>query len=88
MFLIVMGNMGSKTVVQSLPLPEGGYETRMIDVDQGGLGGDTVVEVQKNDCTARTEQIYIGDWGEWRTMEIYWENERCLVINGKEYRVD
>ena len=88
MFLIMMGNMGSKTVVQTLPSPEGGYEARVINVDQGALGGDTVVEVQKNDWKARTEQIYIGEWGEFETMEIYWKDEHSLVINGKEYQVD
>lgn len=87
-FLIMMANMGSKTVVQTLPSPEGGYEARVIDVDQGALGGDTVVEVQKVGSLTKAKQIYIGEWGEFKTMEIYWKSEHILVINGKEYEVD
>jgi hypothetical protein len=77
-----------KTVIQTLPSPGGTYEARVIDVDEGALGGSTIVEVERNSCLARPKQVYVGEWGEYETMEIYWKNDDCLVINGKEYGVD
>lgn len=88
MIALLFSNFGQKTVVQTLPSPEGGYEVRVIDDDQGALGGTTIVEVEKNGWFTRPERIYTGRWGEWKSMEIYWKSEHCLVINGKEYRVD
>lgn len=76
------------TVIQTLPSPDGTYEARVIDNDQGALGRDTVVEVQKIGSLTKAKRVYLGEWGEFETMEIYWKSECCLVINGKEYRVD
>ena len=87
LFLVMMGNIGTKTVVQTLPSPDGTYEARVIDVDEGALGGSTIVEVERNGWLARPKRIYLGEWGEYETMEIYWKNDDCLVINGKEYSV-
>jgi hypothetical protein len=46
------------------------------------------VEVERNGWLARPKQLYLGEWGEYETMDIYWKNDDCLVINGKEYGVD
>ena len=86
-FVVMIGNIGQKTVVQVLPSPDGTYEARVIDVDQGALGGDTVVEVERKGFLTRPKRIYIGEWGEWETMEIYWKDETTLVINGVWYDV-
>jgi hypothetical protein len=76
-----------KTVIQTLPSPGGTYEARVIDVDEGALGGSTIVEVERNSWLARPKRIYLGEWLEYETMDIYWKNDDCLVINGKEYSV-
>jgi hypothetical protein len=76
-----------KTVMQTLPSPGGTHEARVIDVDEGALGGSTIVEVERNGWRARPKRVYVGEWGEYETMEIYWKNDDCLVINGKEYSV-
>lgn len=82
-----LADFGQKTVVQTIPSPDGTYEARVIDDDQGALGGSTIVEVDQNGW-AKPKQIYTGPWGIFETMEIYWKDEDTLVINGKEYRVD
>lgn len=87
-FVLLLGSIGQKTVVQTLPSPDGTYEARVIDVDQGALGGNTVVEVERNGFLTRPKRIYIGDWSEWKTMQIQWKDEHTLMINGKAYRVD
>ena len=86
--LLVFGSIGENTVVQTLPSPDGTYEARVIDVDQGALGGNTVVEVERNGFLTWPKQIYIGDWSEWKTMQIQWKDEHTLMINGKVYRVE
>jgi hypothetical protein len=72
----------------TLPSPGGTHEARVIDVDEGALGGSTIVEVERNGWLARPKRIYVGEWGEYETMEISWKNDDYLVINGKEYGVD
>ena len=78
----------AKTIMQTLPSPNGTFEARVIDVDQGALGGNTVVEVKKVGSIAKPKLVYTGQWGEYETMEIYWKNDSCLVINGEEYSLD
>jgi hypothetical protein len=86
-FALLFENIGQNTVVRVLPSPDGTLEARIIDSDQGAMGGATIVEVEKNGW-AKPKQIYTGPWGIFETMEIYWKDEDTLVINGKEYRVD
>lgn len=87
-FALLFENIGQNTVVRVLPSPDGTFEARIIDSDQGAMGGGTIVEVQKQGSRRRPERVYLGEWGEFKTMEIYWKSEHILVINGKEYWVD
>ena len=86
-FFILIANLSEETVVQTLVSPDGSYEARVIDIDSGALGGDTVVEVQKIGVLTKAEQIYVGEWGEYQHMEIYWKDDNCLIINGVEYPI-
>lgn len=92
----LFGNIGQDTVVQSVESPSGKYCAQVIDSDQGALGGDTTVMVREKDginailfiIEKKPQQVYFGEWGEFRDMRICWKNDGCLVINSKEYQID
>ena len=95
-FALTLLPFGEDTVTQSLVSPQGGYYyAEVVAVNQGALGGDTVVYVYENkgvDLLAfriykSPERIYMGEWGEFEDMNIYWKDEQCLVINSAEYSV-
>lgn len=91
--VLVFGNIGQNTVVQSVESPDGTYRAEVIDSNQGALGGDTLVDVYENkgfdafffQVAKKPEKVYFGNWGEFENMEIYWKDENCLVINSREY---
>lgn len=95
-FALTLGRFGQTTVVQTVESPSGAHYARVIDSDQGALGGDTYVDVyQKRAIDAflfriekKPQRIYSGDWGEFETMQIYWQDDDCLVINAVEYAVE
>lgn len=89
-------SFGINTVVGTLPSPKDSYYAEIVDSDQGALGGNTVVYVHKNDgidafafsITKTPQRIYMGEWKEYETMDIYWKNEHCLIINSEEYFIN
>lgn len=92
---LIFGNIGQNTVVKTIESPGGRYYARVIDSDQGALGGDTLVDVYR-DCGAdmllfkiekKPQRIFSGDWGEYENMQIYWKDDNCLVINSVEYEI-
>lgn len=93
---LTFGNIGQNTVVQSVESPNGTYYADLIDSDQGALGGDTIVVVHENSSIRNflftiekePQLVYLGEWGEFRDMELYWKNENCLVINDVEYVIN
>lgn len=91
LFLLSLRGISENTVVMTQESPEGTYFVQVIDSDQGALGGATLVEVYENRKIfgryKKVERVYMGEWGEWQTMNIYWKDEHCLVINDREYRV-
>ena len=92
----VLFPMNQKTVVQTKESPSGRYYAEVIDNDQGALGGDTLVYVYENwECNLilfkvkkTPQQVYWGEWGAFKDMEIDWKNDRCLVIDSTEYEID
>ena len=94
--LLFFGSIGQTTVVNSVESPGGTYCAEVIDSDQGALGGDTLVEVYEKSAfnaflftiSKKPQIIYQGEWGECSSMEIYWKNDRCLVINSAEYEIE
>lgn len=88
--------MGHTTVHQKIHSPNGSYTARLIEVDAGATGGDTLVKVRDNDETislvfgsfAREFTLYSGDWGEHQDMELSWRDENTLLINGVPYQAD
>ena len=93
--LLVFDSFGVNTVIDTIPSPDGTYYAEIVDSDQGALGGDTVVNIHKNSrlnllimtVNKTPQRVYIGGWREYETMDIYWEDEMCLVINSKKYTV-
>lgn len=94
--LVFSSKFSAKTVVNVVPSPNKTYYAEVVDVDQGALGGETVVYVYKSKntdlfflCITKTPQrVYMGDWGEYKTMQTEWKNDNCLLIDSNEYTVD
>ena len=95
-FALVFGNFGQDTVVETVDSPSGKYCAQVIDSDQGALGGNTLVEVQQNggfdailfQIEKKPQLVYFGNWGEFETMQIYWKDDKCLVINAVTYEIE
>ena len=93
---LVFGEIGHTAVVNTVDSPNGRYYAQVVDSDQGALGGDTVVYVYEPKVIdlyilkieKKPQVVYFGEWAEFRTMEISWKNENCLIINSVEYPVD
>lgn len=92
---LIFGNISQNTVVKSLESPDGAYYVEVIDNNQGAMGGNTWVDVYENNgfdavifkVSSPSHRIYEGHWGEYNSMEIYWKNDRCLVINDRTYEL-
>ena len=94
--LLIFGNLGQNTVVQTAESPSGTYYAEVIDSDQGALGGDTLVDVHNKErfngllftIEKKPQRVYVGDWGEFETLQLHWQDDRRLVINGAEYVIE
>lgn len=83
---------GHVTVVQSIPSPDGRLTAQVIDDDQGSLGGNTIVEVNRGEDLfflriEDTQRVYTGRWGEFYDMRLAWQDDDTLLINGKPYDI-
>lgn len=87
-FILSVGGLAENTVVQTLKSPDGTYIAQVISSDQGAMGGNTLVEVYPKGKPRQKQRVYMGQWGEHTTMEIYWETDTCLIINGVEYPIE
>lgn len=93
---LIFGNIGQNTVVQTVESPGGKYYAEVVDSNQGALGGDTLVDVYEKSginsvifkIEKKPQRVYVGEWGEFKNMEIYWKDEQCLVINSVEYEIE
>ena len=84
------GRISSEAVVQTLPSPAGSYTAVVIDSDQGALGGNTFVEVRPEahldlavgKFSKPSFRVYTGDYGEAQHLQLSWQDEQTLMING------
>ncbi len=92
--VIVFSGFGQNTVVQTVNSPTGRYTAELVDSNQGALGGDTVVYVTDNMLSAnfglftvhkQKEIVYIGEWGEFKTMTLRWVDKDTLSVGGYQY---
>lgn len=89
---LVFGGVAVNTVVKTLESPSGTYYAQVVDSDQGAMGGDTFVDVYEKVAdllvfriSKKPERVYQGDWRAYQNMEIYWEDDNCLIINSVQY---
>lgn len=89
-------NFGKSTVVMEIPSPDQKYICRVIDNDQGALGGSTQVYVEGHRqygfgpfyFKKAPVKLYTGYWGEYQNMQIHWENSDVIVIDGNRYLIE
>ena len=94
-FTALIGGMGYVKVVRSVPSPDGEYVAEILDINQGALGGDTVVQINENkglNCLIfkiekKPNGIYYGEWGEFETIDVSWENEEFVLIDSVRYSI-
>ncbi len=94
--LLIFGNIGQNTVIQTVESPSGKYYAQVVDSDQGALGGDTLVDVYTQSgfnavifrVGKKPQRVYRGEWGEFENMQIYWKDDNCLVINSVAYEIN
>ena len=89
--------LGYRMAVRTITSPERNYRAEVIDVNEGALGGATIVEVydlrKQFDGVIflfqkEPQVVYYGDWGEFETMKLEWESEQVLLINGHPNKVE
>lgn len=93
---VTFGSLGQNTVVETVESPSKEYYAQIVDSDQGALGGDTLVMVyEQSEINAIIftikkfpKTVYSGDWGEFENMEIYWKDDKCLVINSVKHKIE
>lgn len=94
--LLTIGNIGQNTIVRTVESPNGKYHAEVIDSDQGALGGNTIINIRKNDdidlfafkIKTKPHSVYCGKYGEYKDMQIYWKNDNCIIINSAEYEIN
>lgn len=99
-----LGEFGKNSVVKEVLSPNQNYVAEVVDNDQGALGGNTYVTIQRTGQQKQIpvlvgklvpgtlgvngETVYQGSWGEFETMDIKWKNNHTLLIDGKEFTLD
>jgi len=91
------GQIGYTAVVRTEISPNETYRAEVIDSNQGAMGGDTLVVVYEENAKLSLyffevrkapRRVYIGQWGEFENMDLYWRAEHELFINGKSYIIE
>ncbi len=94
--MLTFGSIGKTTVDKTVDSPDNSRVAQVIIIDQGALGGNTVVDVcEKKEINAfifrikkKPQRVHMGEWGEAENMQIYWEDNNCLVVNSVEYEIE
>ena len=95
--MIVFSDFGGNKVVTSALSPNAKYLAEVISMDSGALGGDTVVNVTRQNYDINlfigelkkdSKRIYHGKWGEFYDMTLRWETDEILFINEKRYLIE
>lgn len=93
--MLMFGNIGQKTVIKSIESPNRKFYAQVIDIDQGALGGATIVDVyEKREINVfvfllkdKPQRVYLGEWRAFENMQIYWKDDNYLVVNSVEYEI-
>ena len=93
---MIFGNIGEETVVKTLPSPTGAHYAQVVSIDQGALGGSTVVEVYESSKSITLfplklekspQEVYYGKWYEYETLTLSWDDDTSLRINQGIYKI-
>lgn len=85
--------MSVETVIQRSISPKGTYLAEVVESDQGALGGAALVKVRKNQilhlgfCTVQptAKRVYMGAYGTADSLNLQWQEDDILRIDGKPY---
>lgn len=97
LLLLTFFPIAQRTAVCTADSPDGRYTAVVWDVDEGALGGSTVVEVADHtgglDVGFGTfgrapERVHLGSWGEWTDGPFEWEDEDTLLFNDLRFDMD
>lgn len=87
-FITLLGDFGLNKTLTTLPSPNNKYELLVVDSDQGALGGETFVELNrvyfglyKKHC----RDIYVGPWGDLPFVK--WLDNETASLNGRRVNV-
>ncbi len=87
-FGICLSDFGAKNIIDQKYSPNGIYRTVTIDVDQGALGGDTIINLERLYFGIMKKDIkilYRGHWGEKPT--VIWLDNKSVRINQKDFNI-
>lgn len=96
MIVALFSGIAVETPVKTIPSPNEEYSAVVISRDEGALGGSTYVEISQNNSEIKIfpfkfqkkpNRIYAGDYGAHENLVIYWKDDNCVVISGKEYKI-
>jgi hypothetical protein len=73
--------------IRTVPSPNGNYSLVVVNVDQGALGGNTLINVRRSylGMVEWKGRIYIGRWGEQPNIE--WAGNHEISVNGEHRRI-
>lgn len=86
---ICLGNFGANTVIDQQYSPNGIHRTITIDSDQGALGGDTVIILERmyfGIAKKNIKTLYHGYWGE--KPNVIWVDNNTVKINEIDMNID
>lgn len=85
---IFIGDFGANTVIDRQYSPNGIYSAVTIDSDQGALGGDTYIKLERiyyGILKKDIKTLYQGHWGEKPT--VIWSDKNTVNINGRDMNI-
>jgi len=86
---ICLGDFGANTVIDQQYSPNGIHRTITIDSDQGALGGDTIVKLERmyfGIAKKNIKILYHGHWGE--NPNVIWVDNNTVKINEIDMNID
>lgn len=95
-FTFTVDEVVKTTVVETVISPNGTYRAEIVDSDQGAFGGNTIVNVYEQSAhldlflvafQKEPHCVYMGDWGEFESMNVMWSSDNVLTIDGTAYPI-
>jgi hypothetical protein len=80
---ILLSDFGKTEEIRSVPSPNGSYSLVLEKVDQGALGGNTLINIKHSyfGMVEWKRRVYIGRWGEQPNLE--WVGNYEVSVNGE-----